>query len=131
MKRTPSPSGPSQRQLRVGELVRHAVTELLARGELPDPVFARAFVTIPEVRMSPDLKVATALRTAIDTAFVGPLMSCFDESSRAPTAVITMAVYNPYCGGIPAIWAYAIAWGNATAATVSPAITSQDKSCHV
>jgi ribosome-binding factor A len=47
----------------VGELVRHAVTELLARGELPDPVFARAFVTIPEVRMSPDLRLATVYVT--------------------------------------------------------------------
>ncbi|WP_293867838.1 30S ribosome-binding factor RbfA [uncultured Alsobacter sp.] len=58
--------GPSQRQLRVGELVRHAMTELLARGDLPEPVFARAFVTIPEVRMSPDLKIATVYVTLHD-----------------------------------------------------------------
>ena len=50
-------------------------------------------------------RVPEALSTAIEMAFVGPLMSCFDESSSAPTAVITMAVYRPYCGGIPAIWA--------------------------
>ena len=53
-------SGPSQRQLRVGELVRHALAEVLARGEAPDEVLASHPVTVPEVRMSPDLKLATA-----------------------------------------------------------------------
>lgn len=52
--------GPSQRQLRVGELVRHALADVLARGELPDPALAKAVITIPEVRMTPDLKLATA-----------------------------------------------------------------------
>ena len=53
-------SGPSQRQLRAGELVRHALAEVLARGEAPDDVLASHPVTVPEVRMSPDLKLATA-----------------------------------------------------------------------
>jgi ribosome-binding factor A len=53
-------SGPSQRQLRVGELVRHALAEVLARGEAPDEVLSSHPVTVPEVRMSPDLKLATA-----------------------------------------------------------------------
>jgi ribosome-binding factor A len=53
-------SGPSQRQLRVGELVRHALAEVLARGETPDEVLSSHPVTVPEVRMSPDLKLATA-----------------------------------------------------------------------
>ncbi len=52
-------SGPSQRQLRVGELIRHAVAEVLARGEAPDPVLTRNPITVPEVRMSPDLRLAT------------------------------------------------------------------------
>jgi ribosome-binding factor A len=51
--------GPSQRQLRVGELVRHAIAEVLARGETPDEVIASHTITVPEVRMSPDLRVAT------------------------------------------------------------------------
>ena len=38
-------------------------------------------------------------------AFVGPLISCFDESNSAPTVVMTIAVYKPYCGGMPAICA--------------------------
>lgn len=49
----------SQRQLRVGELVRHALAEVLARGELRDPALIDAHVTVSEVRMSPDLKHAT------------------------------------------------------------------------
>ena len=54
------PAGPSQRMLRVGELVRHALASLLARGEIEDDELAGVVVTVPEVRMSPDLKLATA-----------------------------------------------------------------------
>jgi ribosome-binding factor A len=56
----PASSGPSQRQQRVGELVRHALAEVLARGDLQDAVLSSRPVTIPEVRMSPDLRLATA-----------------------------------------------------------------------
>ena len=52
---------PSQRQLRVAELVRHALAELFARGDTREPELDGVILTIPEVRMSPDLKVATAL----------------------------------------------------------------------
>lgn len=58
-KRFDTGSGPSQRQLRVGELMRHALAEVLARGEIHDPVLQMHVVTVPEVRMSPDLKIAT------------------------------------------------------------------------
>lgn len=60
MVKKPASSGPSQRQLRVGELVRHALAEILARGDVPDPALERAVITVPEVRMTPDLKLATA-----------------------------------------------------------------------
>ena len=50
---------PSQRQLRVGEAVRHALAEVLAQGEVHDPVLEGHMVTVPEVRMSPDLRLAT------------------------------------------------------------------------
>ncbi|MBZ8133578.1 30S ribosome-binding factor RbfA [Afifella sp. IM 167] len=52
---------PSQRQLRVGELVRHALAEVLQRGETNDPALEGVIVSIAEVRMSADLKHATAL----------------------------------------------------------------------
>ena len=51
---------PSQRQLRVGELIRHAVSQVLERGEVHDPEIAGKSIPVTEVRMSPDLKLATA-----------------------------------------------------------------------
>lgn len=53
-----SPQGPSQRQLRVGELIRRAVAETLARGDIHDPDLAHVSVTVGEVRPTPDLKNA-------------------------------------------------------------------------
>ena len=52
-------TGPSQRQLRVGELIRRTLSEVLMRGDLHDPELAGVSVTVGEVRMSPDLRVAT------------------------------------------------------------------------
>jgi ribosome-binding factor A len=49
----------SQRQLRVGETVRHAVAEILAHGNVHDPDLEGLIITVPEVKMSPDLKLAT------------------------------------------------------------------------
>jgi ribosome-binding factor A len=61
MKREPhKPTGPSQRMLRVGELVRHALAGVFARGEVEDPALSGAVITVPEVRMSSDLKLANA-----------------------------------------------------------------------
>lgn len=50
---------PGQRQLRVGELIRHALSDVLTRGAEFDPALAKHIVTVPEVRMSPDLRLAT------------------------------------------------------------------------
>ena len=55
-----APTGPNQRMLRVGELVRHALAQIFARGEIVDEALAGAVITVPEVRMSPDLKLANA-----------------------------------------------------------------------
>jgi len=52
-------AGGSQRQLRVGELVRHALADMLARGDVHDPVIEAHMITIPEVRVSDDLRLAT------------------------------------------------------------------------
>jgi ribosome-binding factor A len=57
--RDQAPGGGSQRQLRVGELVRHAIAELLMRGEVHDPVLEGHLITVPEVRMTADLRLAT------------------------------------------------------------------------
>ncbi len=50
---------PSQRQLKVGEMIRHALADIFFRGEIVDEVLSRHSITVPEVRMSPDLKLAT------------------------------------------------------------------------
>ena len=54
-----APKAASQRQLRVGELVRHVLSDMLTRGEVHDPVLEGHLVTVPEVRMAPDLRLAT------------------------------------------------------------------------
>lgn len=52
--------GPSQRQLQVGEEIRHLLSAIFLRGEMADPVINDASITVSEVRISPDLKNATA-----------------------------------------------------------------------
>jgi ribosome-binding factor A len=59
MARTASSSAPSQRQLRVGELIRHALADILSRRQVNDPDLEGKIITVPEVRLSPDLKIAT------------------------------------------------------------------------
>ncbi len=58
-------SAPSQRMLRVGEQVRAAITQVLQRGEVRDPLIEKTVISISEVRMSPDLKIATAYVTPL------------------------------------------------------------------
>lgn len=55
-----TPSGPSQRQLRVGELIRRTLSEVLARGEIHDPELNRIPITVGEVAVTRDLRTATA-----------------------------------------------------------------------
>jgi ribosome-binding factor A len=59
VKRFDQNAGQSQRQLRVGELVRHAMADILTQGHVHDPVIEGHMITVPEVRMSPDLRLAT------------------------------------------------------------------------
>jgi ribosome-binding factor A len=58
-------SAPSQRMLRVGEQVRHALVQVLQRREIDDPQIGAALISVTEVRMSPDLKVANAFVSAM------------------------------------------------------------------
>lgn len=55
-----TPTGPSQRQLRVGELIRRTLSEILSQGALHDPALDGVSITVGEVRVTPDLKRATA-----------------------------------------------------------------------
>ena len=82
MAKPAKPSGPSQRQLRVGELIRHALAEMLARGDIHDDVLARHVVTVPEVRLSPDLKLATCYIMPLGGEDVGPVLKALDAHKR-------------------------------------------------
>lgn len=78
-----SPQGPRQRQLRVGEMIRRIMSELLMQGEIHDPVLNSMSISIGEVAMSPDLKVATV--------YVTPLMG-----SASVTEVIAALSRNAW-----------------------------------
>ncbi len=73
--RFPGGPGPSQRQLRVGELIRRRLSEVLARGAVHDPDLLALSITVSEVRMAPDLRAATA--------FVLPLGGAGAETALA------------------------------------------------
>jgi len=74
--------GPSQRQLRVGEAVRHAIADLLARGEVQDPVIEGHLVSVPEVRMSPDLRLATIYVMPLGGRDEAAVLEAFDRNKR-------------------------------------------------
>jgi ribosome-binding factor A len=72
MRQTESPEGRSVRLLRVGEQVRHALSDILMRGDVHDETLASHLVSVTEVRMSPDLRHATV--------FVKPLLGANEEA---------------------------------------------------
>ncbi len=88
MRRTESPEGRSVRLLRVGEQVRHVLSEVLMRGDVHDDVLASHSVSVTEVRMSPDLRHATV--------FVKPLLGQDEavvlKALRTNTAFLQRAV---------------------------------------
>ena len=75
-------SGPSQRMLRVGEQVRHALSETLQRGEIIDPVIENSVVSVSEVRMSPDLKIATAFVSPLGTGDAGAVVEALNRHAK-------------------------------------------------
>src|SRR5262252_5364073 len=74
--------GGSQRQLRVGEQVRHAVAEILAHGNVHDADLEGHIITIPEVRMSPDLRLATIYVMPLGGKEVGPVLAALERHKR-------------------------------------------------
>lgn len=75
-------AGPSQRQLRVGELVRHKLAEMLSRGEIHDDVLASHVISVPEVRMSPDLKLATVYIMPLGGKDASTVIAALDRNKR-------------------------------------------------
>ncbi len=77
-----APGSGSQRQLRVGELVRHALAEMLTRGDVHDPVLESHMITIPEVRMSPDLRLATIYVMPLGGRDANVVIDAFERNKK-------------------------------------------------
>ncbi|MDX7953144.1 30S ribosome-binding factor RbfA [Lichenihabitans sp. Uapishka_5] len=73
---------PSQRMLRVGELIRHVVADLLSQGVVNDPVLDDHVISVPEVRMSPDLKLATVFVMPLGGKDVNPVLEALDRNRK-------------------------------------------------
>ena len=75
-------AGPTQRQLRAGELVRHALAEILREEEIIDPAMEGVSVTITEVRMSPDLRHATVFAEPLGGGAAADVMAALNKHSK-------------------------------------------------
>ncbi|MFD2183991.1 MULTISPECIES: 30S ribosome-binding factor RbfA [Rhodoplanes] len=75
-------AGPSQRALRAGELIRHAVAEILQRGDVHDPVLETHLITVPEVRMSPDLRLATIYVMPLGGSDEKPVLEALERNRK-------------------------------------------------
>ncbi|MGW8207318.1 MAG: 30S ribosome-binding factor RbfA [Hyphomicrobiaceae bacterium] len=84
--------GPSQRQLRVGETIRHALAELLVRGEIHDDTIASHVITVTEVRMSPDLKMATAYIMPLGGADLKSVLAALEKNRKFIRSEVAHAV---------------------------------------
>ncbi len=82
MKQNKASRAPSQRQLRVGEVIRHALSEILQRGDVHDPVFETNVVTVPEVRMAADLKCATVYVMPLGGRNMADVVAAFDRNKN-------------------------------------------------
>ncbi|NEU12434.1 30S ribosome-binding factor RbfA [Methylobacterium sp. BTF04] len=82
MAQKPNPTGPSHRQQRVAELVRHALAEVLQRGDVQDAVLSAHVITVPEVRMSPDLKLATAYIMPLGGQNEAPVIAALERNKK-------------------------------------------------
>ena len=81
-KRFEKASSASQRQLRVGELIRHALADMLTRGEVHDPVLEGHMITVPEVRMSADLRLATIYVMPLGGRDAGEVVAALERNKR-------------------------------------------------
>jgi len=89
-------AGASQRVLRVSELVRHALADILARAEIEDPAFVGQVVTIPSVKMSPDLKLATISVMPLGGKNVDKVMAALERNKKALRTLVAERVNLKY-----------------------------------
>lgn len=87
-----SSAPPTQRQLRIGELIRHKLAEMLVRGDIHDDVIASHVITVPEVRLSPDLKLATAYVVTLGDTDTAAVIEALMRNRRYIRAELAQAV---------------------------------------
>ena len=90
-KKSSAPGG-SQRQLRVGEQVRHAMADILAHGSVHDADLEGHIITVPEVRMSPDLKLATVLVMPLGGQGAASIVEALDGHKKELRALVARRV---------------------------------------
>lgn len=91
-----SAKAPSQRMLRIGELIRHKLAEMLARGDVHDDVLASHVITIPEVRLSPDLKLATVYVMPLGGKDVRPVIEALTRHKKFMRAEVAQTLNLRY-----------------------------------
>ncbi len=91
-KKSRNSSPPSQRQLRIGELIRHKLAEMLVRGDIHDDVLASHVITVPEVRLSPDLKLATVYVIPLGGEATKEVLEALERNKRYIRAELAHAV---------------------------------------
>ncbi len=84
--------GGSQRQLRVGELVRHAMADMLTRGDVHDPVIEGHLITVPEVRMTADLRLATIYVMPLGGRDADQVVAAFERHKKFLRGEIARAI---------------------------------------
>ncbi len=89
-------AGPSQRQLRVGEIVRHALADVFMRGEIIDPIIEKHVITVTEVRMSPDLKHADCYVEPLGGTDAGTVVDALSRHARFVRGLIAKRVSLKY-----------------------------------
>ena len=75
-----STEGPSQRQLRVGEVIRHSLADIFARGDLQDPLLRDTRITVSEVKVSPDMRHATAFVMKLGGGDMKPVLAALTRA---------------------------------------------------
>jgi ribosome-binding factor A len=92
MSRKPKAAEPSQRQLRVAEMIRHKIADMLTRGEVHDEVIAGHVITVPEVRLSPDLRLATIYVMPLGGVDASSVVEALDTNKRYIRGEVARAI---------------------------------------
>ena len=91
-----APKGPTQRMLRVAEMVRHKLAEMLIRAEIHDDILTGHVITIPEVRITPDLKVLTAYVMPLGGENVEEVIAALNRNKKFIRSEIARTVNLKY-----------------------------------